>query len=217
MKNLLLPFFVCCVNFINAQAPTAGDLIKIHNITDAEMNAIVNPEEGSYAYNTTNKAMYFYNGADWVEMTANTANVYVGQFIITALGNQTITGIPFEPSQITFAAHANIEALNIDSDNAVGNNNNGIPNAFGSMNGFARNDGGAIVQQVTYVGGNGNSINDISRYASNTRCIGLRYGNQNGDAVGRTLASLTAFNNDGFTINVTNKDDNVLVLYTAYK
>ncbi|MGB1210326.1 MAG: hypothetical protein ACPG41_02820, partial [Lacinutrix venerupis] len=145
------------------------------------------------------------------------SNAYVGQFIITATGNQTITGIPFEPSSITFVAHANVETLDIDADNGVGNNNTGIANSFGTMNGFARNDSGTITQQVIYVGGSGNSINDISRFASSSRCIGLRYGNQNGDAVGRTLASLTSFNANGFTINVTNKSDNVVVIFTAYK
>ncbi|AEH00342.1 hypothetical protein [Lacinutrix sp. 5H-3-7-4] len=143
--------------------------------------------------------------------------VYTGTFIITATGNQTITGLPFEPSSVTFVAHANVETLDLDSDNGVGNNNTGIANSFGTMNGFARNDSGSITQQVIYVGGSGNSINDISRFASSSRCIGLRYGNQNGDAVGRTLASLSSFNTDGFTLNVTNKSDNVVVIFTAYK
>ncbi|MDO6598405.1 hypothetical protein Q4512_15915 [Oceanihabitans sp. 2_MG-2023] len=143
--------------------------------------------------------------------------VYVGQFIITATGTQTITGLPFEPSSITFVAHANVETLDLDSDNGVGDNNTGLANSFGTMNGFARNDSGTITQQVIYVGGSGNSINDISRFASSTRCIGLRYGNQNGNALGRTLASLSAFTTDGFSLNVTTKSDNVVVLYTAYK
>ena len=156
-------------------------------------------------------------GEQGIQGPVGPSNAYVGQFIITATGNQTITGIPFEPSSITFVAHANVETLDIDADNGVGNNNTGIANSFGTMNGFARNDSGTITQQVIYVGGSGNSINDISRFASSSRCIGLRYGNQNGDAVGRTLASLTSFNANGFTINVTNKSDNVVVIFTAYK
>ena len=145
------------------------------------------------------------------------SNVYVGSFIITSTGNQTITGLPFQPSQITFVAHANVESFGIDSDNGVGNNNGGIANAYGSMNGFARDNGGSITQGVIYVGGSGNSINDISRYSSSARCIGVRYSNQNGDAVGRTLAQFTSFNTNGFTINVTNRSDNLLVFYTAYQ
>ncbi len=145
------------------------------------------------------------------------SSTYVGQFIITATGDQVITGLPFEPSSITFVAHANVETLNLDSDNGVGDNNTGLANSYGTMNGFARNDSGTTTQQVIYVGGSGNSINDISRYASSSNCIGLRYGNQNGDALGRTLASLSSFDTTGFTINVSTKADNVVVLYTAYK
>lgn len=148
--------------------------------------------------------------------------VYVGFFIITTTGNQTITGLPFQPSQITFVAHANIESFGIDEDNGIasnsGNNRNEIGNAFGSMNGFARNNNGTITQGVIYVGGSGASINDISRYSSNTNCIGIRYSNNNGDAFGRTLASLVSFNTtNSFTINVSTRADNVLVFYTAYK
>ena len=145
------------------------------------------------------------------------SSTYVGQFIITATGAQTISGLPFEPSSITFVAHANVETLNLDSDNGVGDNNTGLANSFGTMNGFARNDSGTTTQQVIYVGGSGNSINDISRYASSSNCIGIRYGNQNGNALGRTLASLSSFDTTGFTINVSTKADNVVVLYTAYK
>ncbi|SDX51707.1 hypothetical protein SAMN05444411_106121 [Lutibacter oricola] len=151
--------------------------------------------------------------ASWKSNTT----VYVGQFIISATGNKIITGLPFKPSSITFVAHANVETLDMDTDNAAGDNNKGLANSFGTMNGFARDDDGTITQQVIYIGGSGNSINDISRYASSSRCIGLRYSDQNGNALGRTLGSLTSFNTNGFTINVTNKSDNIVVLYTAYK
>tara|TARA_R110001583_G_scaffold114811_1_gene265233 strand:- start:149 stop:352 length:204 start_codon:yes stop_codon:yes gene_type:complete len=67
------------------------------------------------------------------------------------------------------------------------------------------------------VGGNGTSINDISRYSNPNECIGIRYSNQNGDSLGLTTASLTSFTTDGFIINVTNRSDDVLVMFTAYK
>ena len=85
------------------------------------------------------------------------------------------------------------------------------------MAGFATNHGGTIAQQVIYVGGNGNSINDISRYASDSRSIGIRYSNQNGDNLGLTAAQVTRFNGDGFTINVTDHTENIVVLYEAYR
>lgn len=197
-----------------SQTPTAEELVKIHSVSDSEMNAIANPIEGSYIYNTTSETMHYYNGTDWAELLASTSTVYVGHFIISGTGSQTISGIPFQPSSITFTAHANIESTSINSDNNVGNNNNAIPNTFGIMNGYARND---LSQQVMFVGGSGNSINDISRYANANQCIGIRYTNNNGDNLGLTTANLTAVNNDGFTINVSSRVDNLLVMYTAYK
>ena len=143
--------------------------------------------------------------------------VYTGAFKITGTGTQDISGLPFEPTSITFYAHANVEDYNIDSDNGTRNNERGLPNSYGSMNGFARNDSGTIAHQVIYVGGHGNSINDISRYASDSHCIGIRYGNQNGDSLGLTTASITGFNSDGFTVNTDNYADGLLVLYTAYR
>jgi len=194
-------------------------------------------------HNTTTNTLWQYNGTNWVQVVAPTnvvsadtnnqievgsdggaylgSTVYTGFFIINANGSKVISGLPFQPSQITFVAHANVESLNIDSDNAVGNNDNTLQNSFGTMNGFARDDSGTTVQQVIYVGGSGASINDISRYASSSNCIGLRCGNQNGDNLGKTTASFTSFDTNGFTINVTRTltavNENLVVLYTAYK
>jgi len=142
------------------------------------------------------------------------SSVYVGSFQISATGSIDIDEVPFEPSAVTFTAYANVETPNINSDNAVGNNNNGIANAHGSMKGFARKDGAtSITEQVIYNGGSGNSINDISRYASSSHSIGLRYSNQNGDNLGLTTATVTSFNTDGFTINTDNFSDGILVNY----
>ena len=146
---------------LSSQVLTAEELVGIHNVTDAEMIAIVDPIEGTLAYNTTSKSMYFFDGADWVPMEANTPNVYVGHLLIDSLGPHKIEDIPFKPTKITFAAHANIETLTIDTDNGLENNHGGLAN----------------------------SINNISRYASPDRCIGIRYGSQNGDKLGLTSES----------------------------
>ncbi|MDV7188533.1 hypothetical protein R3X25_14680 [Lutibacter sp. TH_r2] len=183
----------------------------------SEINGVTPLEEGAIVYNSDTKELMIFNGTTWVNVSSST--VYVGAFQITGTGNKVVTGLPFQPSQITFVAHANIEDFTgIDSDNGIKDNDSSIANSFGTMNGFARDDGGATpAQQVIYVGGSGNSINDISRYASNTNCIGLRYSNQNGNALGRTIGSLSSFNTNGFTINITNYAENVIVLFTAYK
>lgn len=164
--------------------------------------------------------------------------VYTGTFIISAEGTLTVTGIPFEPSLVTFVANANVESLNIDSDNGVGNNDRGINNSFGTMNGFARNTDATLVQQSMYSGGHGNSINDNSRYASSSNCIGVRYGDQNGSSLGKIEGAFGAFTADGFTITVDYTDgvvttnssnpllnvqpsdvnsEALLVIFTAYK
>ena len=220
MKKLLFLLILLVSTFTHAQL-VGDEVLQLHSGTTAEMNATTNPQVGHIIHNSTTNTLWYYDGINWVETSKVGPTVYTGFFIINASGSQSITGLPFQPSQITFVAHANVESLNIDSDNGVGNNNTTLQNSFGTMNGFARDDGGSTTQQVIYVGGSGNSINDISRYASSSNCIGLRYGNQNGDDLGKITAPLTSFNSDGFTINVTRTinatSENLVVLYTAYK
>ncbi|CAM1371507.1 conserved exported hypothetical protein [Tenacibaculum litopenaei] len=201
-KPLLYITFLLAVFTTTLAQIDENALVSLPRATTTELNAITTPQLGSLAYDTDKNRVVQYTNAGWSDfLTAR--NVYVGAFTINAAGNQDITGLPFQPSQITFVAHANVESLNINSDNGTGNNDRGIPNSFGTMNGFARDDSGTIVQQVIYVGGHGNSINDITRYASSSNCIGLRYGDQNGNSLGRITASLSSFNTDGFTVNVT--------------
>ncbi len=209
-------FYTILLNFCVSNAQLEGSLLMgLTNATTAEMNATTNPVEGSILYNSDENEVFVYDGSQWKSTASN--GVHLGFLIINSTGNLNITGIPFQPSQVSFVAHANIESLNINSDNGSGNNFNGIPNAFGTMNGFARDNNGVVTQQVIYVGGNGTSINDISRYASSTECIGIRYSNQNGDNIGITSASLSAFNSDGFTLNIGSNADNLVVLYQAYR
>ncbi|WP_158211887.1 hypothetical protein [Robiginitalea sediminis] len=147
----------------------------------------------------------------------NLPRVWMGAFRITGTGVQTISGLPFQPSSISFTAHANVEDYNLDSDNGIRNNERGIANSFGSMNGFVQDTGSGLNQQVIYVGGSGNSINDISRFSSSSHCIGLRYGDQNGTSLGITSATVTSLNADGFTINTDQFADGIVVLFQAYR
>ena len=214
-RKILFSILLLSTSLLKAQV-TAGDLVGIHNVSTLEMNAISNPIEGSLVYNTTTSSIHFYSNSNWVEVP-NVSNSFVGTFQINGTGNQNITGVPFEPSYVTFTAYANVESFNLNSDNAVRNNERGIANSFGSMTGFARNDASSITEQVIYVGGHGNSINDISRFASNSHCIGLRYGNQNGDNLGVTSATVTSFNSNGFTLNTDSFADGIVVIYQAYR
>jgi predicted membrane protein len=219
MKNslFLIASILCFVSGNTYAQLDANSVMGLPIATLAEISSITTAQQGAIAYATDTNKIYKFDGSSWEEVAnTNSPNVYLGVFIISATGSQTISGIPFQPSQISFVAHANVETLNLNSDNGVGNNTNTIVNAFGTTNGFARDDNGSTIQQTIYVGGNGTSINDISRYASSSHCVGIRYSNQNGDSLGLTTASLTSFNVDGFTINVDNLSDNLVVLYQAF-
>ncbi|MWW26438.1 hypothetical protein [Algibacter lectus] len=215
--------------------------ILIPRLTTTQRNSIVSPAIGLLIFNTTTSKFEFNSGSvvtpiwnpinSHATVSTDPGNIlgsgtdsgayigvttYIGKFIITNTGTQTITGLPFEPSSIKFSAYANVETENINGDNGTSNNDNSFQNSFGSMQGYATNYG-VIDQQVIFNGGNGNSINDISRYASSSRAIVIRYGNQNGDNLGLTAAEVTSFNADGFTINVTDKTEDIIVIYEAYR
>lgn len=181
---------------------------------------ITNPANGLLIYEINDNAFEYNSGTPsapiWTKINTG-SSVYMGKFIITGTGTQTISGLPFQPSQIKFTAHANVESYNLNTDNGVGNNNGTFQNTFGTMNGYSTNFGDTIAQQVIFIGGSGNSINDISRYASDSRAIGVRYTNQNGNNLGLTAAQVTTFTSDGFTINVTNYTENIVVIYEAYR
>lgn len=167
---------------------------------------------------SANKIIYLEEG-DSVDLskTITGPRFYVGKFQITSTGSVTISGLPFQPTSILFTAYANIETDSINADNGVGNNVNTNVNSFNYMRGFARDDNGTIVEQVICGGGNGTSINDISRYASPNHSIGIRYANQNGDLLGITSATLTSFNTNGFTLNVDSFEDGILVIFEAHR
>ena len=191
-----------------------NSLLGLVPASETEMNSIV-PTLGSLIYNTTDNQVYVFNGSEFIKLITG-PQVYVGSFSISSTGSITITGVPFEPSIVTFSAYANVESSNINDDNETGfNNTNTLANAFGGMRGYARDDGNSISEQVIYVGGHGNSINDISRYASSSHSIGVRYNNQNGDFLGLTSATVSSFNVDGFTLNVDSYADGLLVIFEA--
>lgn len=237
--HFTLIFLLLFSAFAKAQTTDPSLLVTIQRASQAEIDAYnpVDLSPGMLVYNTDEQRIYEYANGNFLELLTG-GNVYTGSFIISAEGTTTVTGIPFRPSQVTFVANANVESINIDSDNATGNNDRGIANSFGTMNGFARNNGTSITQQITYSGGHGNSINDISRYASDSNCIGVRYGDQNGSSLGKIEGALTSFTADGFVINVNYTDgvitvnngnalldvqpddingEALLVLYTAYR
>ncbi len=221
--------FIILMMFFNSYAFSqidANSLMGLPRASTAERNAITGVSLGSLVYDSTLNRVFQYTNSGWLELQTE-RNVYLGVFEITgattAASPLEIIDVPFRPTQVSFVAHANVDALNQNQDNGVGNNNTGIANAFGSMNGFAReNTDNSITQQTIYIGGSGNSINDISRSSSSNHCIGVRYSNQNGNQVGLIRASLDGFTNVGFNLVVTYANgtpaaERLVVLFTAYR
>jgi hypothetical protein len=252
-KNLNTLFLTCALAFIsiaNAQEvrviDNKGTIKKINKVTtDGTAPAPADSLTGDIWFDdsATPTQTKIYNGGNWIIAGAG-PRVYTGVFVIerTAAGANaaddtfpiSITGIPFQPSQVTFVAHANV-ASKISEDDSADNENN-INNSFGTMNGFANASTDPIVQQVIYFGGSGASINSIGWFSSSTNCIGVRYGNQNADKLGiiKGVLSFTDTSGtaiaDGFDIAVTyditglstdNRNrlraEKLVVLYTAYK
>ncbi|MGJ8714718.1 MAG: hypothetical protein ACSHXG_06430 [Maribacter stanieri] len=212
--NIILVISLLITSLSNAQLDS-GLLLGLISASTADINATTDASKGSLVFNSDDNEVYVFNGTSWSAMGEK--KNYTGTFRITGSGSITISGIPFQPSSISFVAYANIEDFNLNTDNGTRNNDNSLPNAYGSMKGFARDDNGSITEQVIFNGGNGNSINDISRYASSSHSIGIRYANQNGDNLGLTTATLSNFNSDGFTLNTDNFSDGLVIIFEAFK
>ena len=239
-KNLNTLFLTCALAFIstaNAQEvrviDNKGTIKKINKVTtDDTEPAAADSLTGDIWFDDSAAPTQtkIYDGSNWKTVGA-VPSVYTGVFVIertTIPITKNITGIPFQPSQVTFVAHANVDEINngVDGDISPSSTNN-IGNSFGTMNGFANASTGIIEQQVIYLGGSGASINRIGYFSSPSHCIGVRYGNQDAVNLGIIKGALTSFTTDGFNIDVTynvsvNGDANfpaekLVVLYTAYK
>jgi hypothetical protein len=71
----LLTFLFCSGTFAQIDP---GLLLGLTNATTTEMNAIASPITGSILYNTTNSAVYQYNGTSWV-MVGGSSNDWTTQ------------------------------------------------------------------------------------------------------------------------------------------
>lgn len=196
------------------------DPYSIMGMTTATSKEILATKEapvGAMIYGTDTQLTYQFNGSEW-KILGTAPKVHFGSILLDSTGDISVSGLPFKPSQILFTAYANIDARNLNDDNSTGRNNDRTKeNYHAGADGYARMTAGTIEQQTISVGGSANSINDISRYASDSHCIGIRYANQNGDFLGLTTATLKQFNRDGFTLTVDNLADNLLILYQAYE
>lgn len=58
------------------QAPSTGDLIKVHEASQSEINSLANPDEGMLIYNEDTKQLNFFEGSNWVA-PSNTSKALV--------------------------------------------------------------------------------------------------------------------------------------------
>jgi hypothetical protein len=188
---------------------------------------VINPnggslQNGTVIYNTGASVgevgLYIWNGNLWAKLVDDSEKrVAIGKFRITATGSLDITGLPFQPSSIEFRAINNVENYNAGLTRFGSSNVEDKKNNTGVSFGYARNVSGAILQQVITGAISGASTNRSAGYSSNTKCIALQFIDQEAVSYGRTSASLTNFNSDGFTLNVTEFTVNSVVMFTAYK
>ena len=85
MMKLILLIYMLMTSSI--YAVTADELMQLHSVTTAEMNAISTPQAGSVVYNSTENTLFFYTGSVWKKMRANGTET-----IINAGSGMTVTG-----------------------------------------------------------------------------------------------------------------------------
>ncbi|WP_422859371.1 hypothetical protein ACOKFD_19290 [Flagellimonas sp. S174] len=68
-QNVLVSLFFLLLGglaFSWSQAPSAGDLVKVHKANQTEINSISNAEDGMLIYNEDTKEINFFEGSSWV-------------------------------------------------------------------------------------------------------------------------------------------------------
>ncbi len=225
--------------------------VALASATDAA--TVVSPNsailvESTMVYNTgTNPAFpvagyYYWTGSQWDKVTTNSqSNFYMGTMVITSAGVQTVTGVGFRPRTVEFVAVNRVKGVNAGAGRSSTNNSNDIRMAGGYTTGYARNNGGAINQQVIAFGFSGSSLNNIGTYSSSSHCLAAYFVDNNGSPVsnngssgtgggttqeGLIRASFTNFDADGFRINVdrflnpatpAESTNPIVVIYKAYR
>lgn len=79
VRNTFGPLiFFCLLNITQcwSQAPSVGNLIKVHEATQTEINSFTNEEEGMLIYNEDTKQLNFFEGTNWVA-PSNTSKTLV--------------------------------------------------------------------------------------------------------------------------------------------
>lgn len=238
---------------LDIASPTNGILIpRVALASATDVATVTSPNAPALVVSTlvfnlgTNPAFpnagyYYWTGSRWDKMvTESQSNFYMGTMVITAAGVQTVTGVGFRPSTVEFIAVNRAKSVNALAGRSSTNNSNDIRMAGGYTTGYARNNAGAINQQVISFGFSGSSLNNIGTYASSSHCLAAYFVDNNGTAIrdngtaaggtntqdGLIRASFTNFDADGFRINVdrflnpatpAENTNAIVVIYKAYR
>ncbi len=81
VKLFFILFFV--VHFFYSQVDRFS-VMGLPNVTDAEMNGIITPFEGSVVYNTTDKKTYYWDGTRWVATNSSLSDGDIKYSVIAA-------------------------------------------------------------------------------------------------------------------------------------
>jgi len=91
MKNVIMPFLIT-ISFLCQlkAAPLSDELVQLHNVTTAEMNAISSPVQGSLVFNTDDKEVYERNATAWnrISSIGSETKIVTGD-CIEIIGNGT--------------------------------------------------------------------------------------------------------------------------------
>ena len=100
MKNYHMFLSISLVCFMNLYAvvPDSGDLVQLHSVTTAEMNAITSPVGGSLIFNIDDKEVYERNSTAWQRISSDGSEtkIVAGNGIIV-----TGSGTTVDPYQIS--------------------------------------------------------------------------------------------------------------------
>lgn len=189
MKKTFFVLSVLSVSFLYAVVPQNDELMQLHNVTTAEMNAIITPVEGSLLFNTDDRAIYEYNNSQWNRVSSDGSDTK-----LVAGNGITITGsgTSSDPYQISVKTaydcatgaqtYASCSAVtsNVDGEYCIDHDGAG-PNTPYLVYCDMNTDGGGWARVVRTTGNNQQfgQLDDTITYASTSDDTGIyaTYGN----------------------------------------
>ncbi len=95
MRTQYLIFILLVIPFFVFGQITSEELVHIHSVTNAEMNALVSVNTGSLAYNTTDNHLYVFNGTTWDKLVIESPKLknITSNYTLVASDNNKILAV----------------------------------------------------------------------------------------------------------------------------